>query len=68
MEIEAVVDGGQPIEMKRVQYEAIHKYARFWYLPGLPYGPHTAVFTVKTVAEGQWFYAGQVLVVGTVDK
>ena len=31
--IDAVVDGGTPIVMKRVQTEQIHKYARFWYLP-----------------------------------
>ncbi len=66
MEIEAVVDGGQPIQVKRPQQEKIRKYARFWYLPELPAGPHTAVFTVKHLPAGNQFYCGQVLVVGTL--
>lgn len=62
--IEAVVDGGAPITIRRVQTEAIHKYARFWYLPEQKPGTHTAVFTVKEVPAGEWFYAGQLLIVG----
>ncbi len=63
--LEAVVDGGAPITVKRVQQEAIRKYARFWYLPAQAPGPHTVVFTVKDLPAGQSYYAGQLLVVGT---
>ena len=64
--IEAVVDGGKPIVIKRVYPEAIHKYARFYYLPEQPPGVHTVTFTVKQVPQGGWVYAGHALVVGTV--
>lgn len=63
--VEAAVDGGAPVVMKRVQTEKIRKYARFWYLPEQAPGPHTVVLTVKEIPEGLSFYAGQVLVVGT---
>jgi lysophospholipase L1-like esterase len=63
--VEAVVDGGKPVTMRREQTEKIRKYARFWYLPELPPGEHTAVFTVKEIPAGTWFYAGQFLIVGT---
>lgn len=65
-EIEAVVDGGTPIVMKRVQTELVRRYARFWYLPEQPNGDHTATFTVKRVPAGGWVYAGQILVIGVV--
>ena len=63
--IEAVVDGGAPVTMKREQKEKPRKHSRFWYLPEQPAGQHTAVFTVKQVPDGSWFYAGHILVVGT---
>ena len=63
--VEAVVDGGQPITVQRTQTEKGHKYARFWYLPAQAPGPHTAVFTIKSIPPGQSFYAGQLLIVGT---
>ena len=63
--IEAVVDGGTPVTMQRIQTEKIRKYARFWYLPEQAPGEHTATFTVKSIPESTWFYAGQLLVVGT---
>lgn len=64
--VEAVVDGGAPLSMTRIQTEKIRKYARFWYLPELPPGEHTVVYTVKTIPAGSWLYVGQFLVVGTV--
>ena len=66
--IEAVVDGGKPIIMQRVQTEKVHKYARFWYLPEQTPGEHTVVFTVKQIPQGEWFYAGQLLIVGTLIR
>jgi len=63
--IEAVVDGGAPIPLERVQREG-PKHARFCYLPAQPYGEHTVVFTVKHLPAGQEYYLGQVLVVGEV--
>ena len=63
--VEAVIDGGKPVTMKRLQSEKIHKYARFWYLPEQAPGLHTVTFTTKTIPEGSWFYAGQLLIVGT---
>lgn len=65
--VEAVVDGGTPLTMKRVQTEQARKYARFWYLPELPPADHTVTFTVKEIAAGSWFYAGQFLIVGTLS-
>jgi lysophospholipase L1-like esterase len=62
--VEAVVDGGKPILMKREQTEKWRKYSRFWYLPEQTPGEHTVTFTVKEVPEGEWFYAGQLLIVG----
>ncbi len=64
--VEAVVDGGAPLSMTRIQTEKVRKYARFWYLPELPPGEHTVVYTVKAIPAGSWFYVGQFLVVGTV--
>ncbi len=64
--VEAVVDGGKPVTVTRTQTEAKHKYARFWYLPEQAPGPHTVTFTVKSIPQGTWFYAGHVLVIGTV--
>lgn len=63
--VEAVIDGGAPVAMKRMQTEKIRKYARFWYLPEQAPRPHTVVLTVKEIPEGSSFYAGQILIVGT---
>jgi hypothetical protein len=63
--VEAVVDGGPPVNVKRVQTEKARKHARFWYLPELPAGEHTVTFTVKELPAGSWLYAGQFLIVGT---
>jgi lysophospholipase L1-like esterase len=63
--IEAVIDGGKPVTMKRLQTEKIRKYARFWYLPEQAPGVHTVTFTLKTIPDGTWFYAGQLLIVGS---
>ncbi len=61
--LEAVVDGGTPIIVKRTQREPT-KHARFWYLPSQPPGDHTVTFTVKELPAGQSFYMGQLLIVG----
>jgi lysophospholipase L1-like esterase len=66
--VEAVVDGGKPIIMTRTQTEKKRKYARFWYLPEQTPGEHTVVFTVKNIPQGEWFYAGQLLIVGTLQQ
>ncbi|MCY3018450.1 MAG: GDSL-type esterase/lipase family protein [Planctomycetota bacterium] len=62
--VEAIVDDGKPVTMKRTQTEKVHKYARFWYLPEQTPGEHTVTFTVKEIPEGTFFYAGQLLIVG----
>ncbi len=61
--LEAVVDGGTPILVKRTQREST-KYSRFWYLPSQTPGDHTVIFTVKELPAGQSFYMGQLLIVG----
>lgn len=66
--IEAVIDGGEPVLMKRPQTEKSHKFARFWYLPEQKPGLHTVTFTTKENAPDSWFYAGQLLIVGTPVK
>ena len=63
--VEAVVDGGKPLTVRRVQEEKTHKYARFWYLPEQAPGEHSVTFTVMHIPDGTWFYAGQCLIVGT---
>ncbi|MCX6897948.1 MAG: SGNH/GDSL hydrolase family protein [Verrucomicrobia bacterium] len=66
--IEAVIDGGKPVTMKRLPTREVRKHARFWYLPEQAPGLHTVTFTTKTIPEGTWFYAGQLLIVGTPVK
>jgi len=61
--LEAVVDGGQPITVERAQKEKT-KHSRFWYLTEQKPGEHTVTFTVKKLPAGQFFYAGQLLIVG----
>ena len=64
--VEAAIDGGKPLVFSRAQSEQKHKYARFWYLPEQSPGPHTVTFTVKSLPPGNTFYAGQILVIGTI--
>lgn len=66
MEVEVTIDHAGPIVVKRPQTEKIHEYARFFYLPELAPGDHTAILRVKTLPVGLSFYAGQVLVTGHV--
>jgi hypothetical protein len=67
MEVEVTIDGAQaPITIKRPQTESARHYARFFYLPEQAPGEHKAVLRVKQLPEGAAFYAGQILVVGTV--
>jgi len=65
--VEAVVDGGGPITVERVQREKT-RHARFWYLPEQKPGMHTVTFTVKRLPAGQSFYLGQFLIVGSPVK
>jgi len=65
MVVEGVVDGGKPFVRERMRTHEPRMHSRFWYLPAVPPGDHTAVFTVKTLPEGATFYAGQILVIGT---
>ncbi|OGV67211.1 MAG: hypothetical protein A3K19_26205 [Lentisphaerae bacterium RIFOXYB12_FULL_65_16] len=66
MVVDVSVDGAAPVRCERVQTETVHQYSRFFYLPELPAGDHTAVLTVRQLPENTAFYAGQVLVVGRV--
>ncbi len=66
MEVEVTVDGSAtPLVLKRTQTEQRRTYARFFYLPELAPGDHTAVLRIKALPEGRSYYLGQVLVVGT---
>ncbi len=62
--IEAMVDGGPPITIQRLQIDKTRKYARFWYLPEQRPGLHIAILTVRQVPANGFFYAGQILIVG----
>lgn len=66
--LEAVVDGGAPLTIKRLQTEKIRKYSRFYYLPEQTPGPHTVTLTLKSLPEGASYYAGQLLIIGTPLK
>ncbi|HEY3323008.1 MAG TPA: SGNH/GDSL hydrolase family protein [Planctomycetota bacterium] len=63
--LEAVVDGGAPIKAVRQKTMEKKKHSRFWYLPEQKPGDHTVVFTIKALPEGQSYYSGQVLIIGT---
>ena len=66
MEVEVSIDQAAPLVIKRPQTEQVRRFARFFYLPGQAPGEHTAVLRVKQLPEGMSFYAGQILVIGTV--
>ncbi len=61
--LEAVIDGGKPLTIKRTQTES-RKHSRFWYLPEQPAGEHTVTLTIKQIPKDSWIYAGQLLIVG----
>ena len=68
MSVEVTIDqAAAPLVIKRPQYEKKHAFARYMYLPEQAPGPHTAVVRIKTLPAGLSFYAGQVLVIGTVS-
>ena len=67
MVMTASVDGGKPIEFKRLRSSEPRLHSRFFFLPLQPFGRHTVTFTVKIVPEGQRFFCGQALIAGTVD-
>ena len=64
MAVEVSIDAAAPLVIKRPQTEAVHTYARFFYLPEQHPGEHTAILRVKSLPDGLSYYAGQVLVVG----
>ncbi len=64
MTVEVTVDGKTTKTYVRKQREMVRKYSRFFYLPELEPGDHTAILTVKELPDGVSFYAGQLLVVG----
>jgi hypothetical protein len=64
MELEVTIDQQPPITLKRSQTEKQQPYSRFFYLPELAPGEHTAVIKIKRLPEGVSYYAGQLLVVG----
>ena len=67
MEVEVAIDQAQtPITIRRPQTDNARHYARFFYLPEQAPGEHTAVLRVKQLPDGMSFYAGQILVIGTV--
>jgi hypothetical protein len=69
MEVEVTIDQIQPpITIQRPQTDSTRHYARFFYLPEQAPGQHTAVLRVKQLPEGMSFYAGQILVIGTVRQ
>ena len=63
--IQITIDKGKPFTMERKQTEK-PKYARFFYLPELPVGEHTAELKVTELPAGVEYYLGQILVVGSV--
>jgi hypothetical protein len=65
-EVEVSIDNSAPQIIQLTQKDSSHKYARFFYLPEQPSAEHTAVLRVKTLPSGVSFYAGQMLVVGTL--
>lgn len=66
MTVEALIDGTTTKTFERVQREMRRKHSRFFYLPELAPGEHTVTFTIKKLPEAGSFYAGQLLIVGTL--
>lgn len=66
MVVEAFIDGKTKVTFERVQREVKHKYARFFYLPEQEPGEHTVTLTVTQLPDGVSFYAGHILIVGTL--
>ncbi len=66
-EVEVTIDhAATPLTFARAQTREPRQHARFFYLPEQAPGRHTAVLRVKKLSDGTSFYAGQVLVIGTV--
>lgn len=65
MEVEVIIDQGEPITIKRPQREKT-RHARFFYLPEQTPGEHTAILRVSKLPAGHSYYLGQILVIGTV--
>ena len=57
-------DQSAPLLIERPQTEAIHRYARFFYLPEQQPGEHTTTLRITKLPEGVSFYAGQLLIAG----
>ncbi|MCX7006912.1 MAG: GDSL-type esterase/lipase family protein [Kiritimatiellaeota bacterium] len=66
MEVEVTIDHATPLVIKRVQTENWHRYARFFYLPEQTPGEHTTVLKVTKLPDGLSFYAGHVLIIGSI--
>lgn len=65
--IQVTIDNGKPIIFERKQTEK-QKYARIFYLPEQAPGNHTATIRILELPDGEEYYMGQILVVGTVLK
>jgi hypothetical protein len=63
--IEVTIDNGKPITIERKQTEK-QKYARFFYLSEQIPGEHTVVLKIVELSNGEEYYMGQILVVGSV--
>ncbi len=63
--VDVFIDGKQTITEERRQREMSYAFSRFWYIPTQKPGDHEITLTVKHLPEGQSFYAGQILIVGT---
>lgn len=66
MEVEVTIDHATPITIKRVQSDSWHRYASFFYLPEQTPGEHTAVLKVTKLPDGLCYYAGHVLIIGSI--
>lgn len=64
MIVEVALDGAAPVAFKRNRTKEPYLYSRFWRVPVVNWGEHTARVTMKQIPAGQKFYFGQMLVWG----
>lgn len=65
--IEVSIDGSDPITITRTQNNSKKQYARYYFTPILPNGKHTIKITIKEITNGEYYYVGQFMQVGTID-
>lgn len=65
--VEVEIDGMTPVVLKRTQNNKEKLYARNFFITALPQGKHVAKLTVKSIPQGESYYAGQFMFAGLLE-